>query len=119
MGTRGGPKPERTGAMAAKTDGRRSGVIATPEEAIAEIRAGRFVIVVDDEDRENEGDLVQAAEFVTADSINFMARYGRGLICIAMTGERLDELEIPLMVGQTDNTARYGTAFTRSEEHTS
>ena len=99
-----------------KRDGRRSGVIATPEEAIAEIRAGRFVIVVDDEDRENEGDLVQAAEYVTADSINFMARYGRGLICIAMTGERLDELEIPLMVGQTDNTARYGTAFTISVE---
>ena len=99
-----------------KKAGRRSGVIATPEEAIAEIRAGRLVIVVDDEDRDTEGELVQAAEYVTADSINFMAKHGRGLICIAMTGERLDELEIPLMVGQTENGARYGTAFTISVE---
>ncbi len=94
----------------------RRGGLATIEEGIAEIRAGRFLVVVDDEDRENEGDLVQAAEFVTADSINFMAKHGRGLICIAMTGERLDELKIPLMVGQTENTARYGTAFTMSVE---
>jgi 3,4-dihydroxy 2-butanone 4-phosphate synthase / GTP cyclohydrolase II len=98
------------------TERRRRSGVATVDEAIAEIRAGRFVIVVDDEDRENEGDLVQAAEFVTADSINFMAKYGRGLICIAMPGERLDELQIPLMVGQTENTARYGTAFTMSVE---
>jgi 3,4-dihydroxy 2-butanone 4-phosphate synthase/GTP cyclohydrolase II len=95
--------------------GRRRG-LATIEEGIAEIRAGRFLIVVDDEDRENEGDLIQAAEFVTADSINFMAKHGRGLICISMTAERLDELRIPLMVGQTENTARYGTAFTMSVE---
>ncbi|MGH2604161.1 MAG: 3,4-dihydroxy-2-butanone-4-phosphate synthase, partial [Dehalococcoidia bacterium] len=95
--------------------GRRNG-LATVEEAVAEIRAGRMLIVVDDEDRENEGDLVQAAEFVTADSINFMAKHGRGLICVAMTAQRLDELEIPLMVGQTENTARYGTAFTMSVE---
>jgi len=95
--------------------GRRNRLV-TVEEAVAEIRAGRMLIVVDDEDRENEGDLVQAAEFVTADSINFMAKHGRGLICIAMTAQRLDELEIPLMVGQTENTARYGTAFTMSVE---
>jgi 3,4-dihydroxy 2-butanone 4-phosphate synthase/GTP cyclohydrolase II len=95
--------------------GRRNG-IATVEEGIAEIRAGRFLIVVDDEDRENEGDLVQAAEFVTADSINFMAKHGRGLICISMLPDRLDELNIPLMVGQQSNTARYGTAFTISVE---
>jgi 3,4-dihydroxy 2-butanone 4-phosphate synthase / GTP cyclohydrolase II len=74
------------------------------------------LIVGDDEDRENEGDLIQAAEYVTADSINFMAKHGRGLICISMTGERLDALNIPLMVGQGANTARYGTAFTISVE---
>src|SRR5215211_6819151 len=96
--------------------GRRNSGVASIEEGIAEIRAGRFLIVVDDEDRENEGDLVQAAEYVTADSTNFMAKHGRGLICIAMPGERLDELGVPLMVGQSANTARYGTAFTVSVE---
>src|SRR5262245_36219368 len=95
---------------------RRRNGLASVEEGIAEIRAGRFLIVVDDEDRENEGDLVQAAEFVTADSINFMAKHGRGLICISMTAERLDELQIPLMVGQPVNTSRFGTAFTISVE---
>jgi 3,4-dihydroxy 2-butanone 4-phosphate synthase/GTP cyclohydrolase II len=79
------------------------------EEALAAIRAGRMVIVVDDEDRENEGDLTMAAEMVTPEAINFMARYGRGLICLSMTGERLDELDIPLMVNK--NTTRFGTAF--------
>ena len=102
--------------MAESATRRRRNGLATIDEGIEEIRAGRFLIVVDDEDRENEGDLVQAAEFVTADSINFMAKHGRGLICIAMTGDRLDELKIPLMVGQTANTARYGTAFTISVE---
>jgi 3,4-dihydroxy 2-butanone 4-phosphate synthase / GTP cyclohydrolase II len=77
--------------------------------AIDAIRAGRMVIVVDDEDRENEGDLTIAAEKVTPETINFMARYGRGLICLSMTPERLDELEIPLMVSQ--NTSRFETAF--------
>ncbi len=81
-------------------------------EAIEEIRQGKIIIVVDDEDRENEGDLTIAAEKVTPEAINFMARYGRGLICLAMTGERLDELHVPLMVGQ--NTTKYGTAFTVS-----
>ncbi len=84
------------------------------EDAIEEIRQGRIVIVVDDEDRENEGDLTAAAEKVTPEIINFMARYGRGLICLPMTGERLDHLEIPLMVDE--NTSRYGTAFTVSIE---
>src|SRR5437870_3570426 len=79
------------------------------EDALAEIRAGRMVIVVDDADRENEGDLTIAAEKVSAEAINFMARYGRGLICLSMTPERLDELEIPLMV--RDNTSRFETAF--------
>ncbi|MEP7309922.1 MAG: bifunctional 3,4-dihydroxy-2-butanone-4-phosphate synthase/GTP cyclohydrolase II [Acidobacteriota bacterium] len=79
------------------------------EEAIEAVRAGTLVIVVDDEDRENEGDLTIAAEKVTPEAINFMARFGRGLICLSMTPERLDELEIPLLV--RDNTSRFETAF--------
>jgi 3,4-dihydroxy 2-butanone 4-phosphate synthase / GTP cyclohydrolase II len=86
------------------------GHFATIEEAIEEIRAGRMLVVVDDEDRENEGDLVMAADRITPEAINFMARYGRGLICVPMLGERLDELEIGLMV--RDNTEPHGTAFT-------
>ncbi len=84
---------------------------STIPEAIDDIRAGRMVVVVDDEDRENEGDLTIAAEKVTPDVINFMARHGRGLICLPMTGERLDELRIPLMVQDDENSARFGTAF--------
>jgi 3,4-dihydroxy 2-butanone 4-phosphate synthase / GTP cyclohydrolase II len=84
------------------------------EEAIEDIHQGRIIIVVDDEDRENEGDLTIAASKVTPDAINFMARYGRGLICLAMTGQRLDELHIPMMVGE--NTSKFGTAFTVSIE---
>jgi 3,4-dihydroxy 2-butanone 4-phosphate synthase/GTP cyclohydrolase II len=80
-------------------------------EAIEEIRAGRMLVVVDDEDRENEGDLTIAAEKVTPEAINFMARHGRGLICLPMTGERLDELRIPLMVQDEQNSAKFGTAF--------
>jgi 3,4-dihydroxy 2-butanone 4-phosphate synthase/GTP cyclohydrolase II len=86
----------------------------TIEEAIQDIREGRMVIVVDDEDRENEGDLTLAAEKATPEAINFMIRHGRGLVCAALTVERLDELGIPLMVA--DNTARYGTAFCVSVE---
>ncbi len=86
-----------------------SSPFARIEDAVDAIRAGRMVIVVDDEDRENEGDLTIAAEKITADAINFMARHGRGLICLSMTPERLDELEIPLMVSQ--NTSRFETAF--------
>jgi 3,4-dihydroxy 2-butanone 4-phosphate synthase/GTP cyclohydrolase II len=84
------------------------------EDAIDAIREGRIVIVVDDEDRENEGDLTIAAEKVTPAAINFMARYGRGLICMPMTEERLDELDIPLMVNQ--NTTQFDTAFCVSVE---
>ena len=80
------------------------------EEAVEDIRQGRIVIVVDDEDRENEGDLTAAAEKITPDAINFMAKYGRGLICLALTGARLDELQLPMMVG--NNTSQFGTAFT-------
>ncbi|MFZ5639164.1 MAG: bifunctional 3,4-dihydroxy-2-butanone-4-phosphate synthase/GTP cyclohydrolase II [Bacillota bacterium] len=84
----------------------------TIEEAIEEIRQGRMLVVVDDEDRENEGDLLMAAEKATSDDINFMAMHGRGLICVPMTGERLDELELPAMVGT--NTDSHETAFTVS-----
>jgi 3,4-dihydroxy 2-butanone 4-phosphate synthase/GTP cyclohydrolase II len=82
--------------------------------ALAEIRAGRMVVVVDDEDRENEGDLTLAAEFVTPEAINFMARYGRGLICMTMTEERADHLRLFPMSQQ--NSSRFGTAFTETIE---
>jgi 3,4-dihydroxy 2-butanone 4-phosphate synthase/GTP cyclohydrolase II len=87
---------------------------ASVEEALAAIQAGQMIIVVDDEDRENEGDLTMAAEKVTPEAINFMAKHGRGLICMPMTGERLDALDLPLMVNQ--NSATFGTAFTVSIE---
>jgi len=86
----------------------------TIEEAIEEIREGRMVILVDDEDRENEGDLCMAAEKVTPEAINFMAKYGRGLICLPMTAEKIDALDLPLMVD--NNTSPYGTGFTVSIE---
>jgi len=86
----------------------------TIEEAIEEIREGRIIIVVDDEDRENEGDLTLAAERVSPEAINFMATHGRGLICLSLTGERLDQLNIPMMV--EGNSSRFGTAFTVSIE---
>ncbi|HXG67323.1 MAG TPA: 3,4-dihydroxy-2-butanone-4-phosphate synthase [Blastocatellia bacterium] len=89
---------------------------ATIQEAVEEFRAGRMVIIVDDEDRENEGDLACAAEKVTPEIINFMARFGRGLICLPLTEERLDELQIPLQVSEADNTASRGTAFCVSIE---
>ena len=92
----------------------RSDQFAQIEDAIAAIRAGEMVIVADDEDRENEGDLTMAAEKITPEAINFMAKYGRGLICLAMTPERLDELEIPLMVPK--NSSRFDTAFCVSIE---
>jgi 3,4-dihydroxy 2-butanone 4-phosphate synthase/GTP cyclohydrolase II len=88
--------------------------LATIEEAIDEYRQGRFVIIVDDEQRENEGDLTLAAQYVTPEAINFMARYGRGLICVPMTGQRIDELRIPMMVGRNDS--RFETPFTVSVE---
>jgi 3,4-dihydroxy 2-butanone 4-phosphate synthase/GTP cyclohydrolase II len=87
---------------------------ATVEEAIAEFQAGRFVVLVDDEDRENEGDLAIAAEKATPEAINFMVRFGRGLVCVALTEERCDALELPQMV--SENTSPFGTAFTVSVE---
>ena len=84
------------------------------EQAIGDIKAGKMVILVDDEDRENEGDLTIAAEKVTPEIINFMARYGRGLICLSMTGEKLDKLNLPMMV--KDNTSPFNTGFTVSIE---
>ena len=88
---------------------RRRGPFATIDEAVEAIRAGRMVVVVDDESRENEGDLTMAASKVTPEAINFMARHGRGLICLAMTPERLDQLAIPLEVN--DNSSRRDTAM--------
>ncbi len=85
---------------------------ATVEEAIADYRQGRMVIIVDDEERENEGDLALAAEHVTPEAINFMAMYGRGLVCLTLTGERLDKLQLAPMTQV--NTSRMGTAFTAS-----
>ena len=82
------------------------------EKSLKELRSGRMIVIADDEDRENEGDLMIAAEMVTPEVINFMATYARGLICLAMTGERLDQLELGPMV--LHNTANLGTAFTVS-----
>ncbi len=84
------------------------------EAALEDIRQGKMVILVDDEDRENEGDLAMAAELVTPEAVNFMAREGRGLICLSLTEERADELDLPLMV--QENTSSFGTAFTVSIE---
>jgi 3,4-dihydroxy 2-butanone 4-phosphate synthase/GTP cyclohydrolase II len=86
----------------------------TIEEAIENIKEGKMVILVDDEDRENEGDLCMAAEKVTPEAINFMAKFGRGLICLPMTAEKIDSLDLPLMVD--NNTSPYGTGFTVSIE---
>jgi len=88
--------------------------LASIKEAIEEYRKGRFVVIVDDESRENEGDLTLPGQFVTPEAINFMARYGRGLICVPLAGDRIDELGIPMMVGR--NESRFGTPFTVSVE---
>src|SRR5215471_2378191 len=85
---------------------------STVEEAVEEIRNGRMIVLVDDEDRENEGDLAMAAEKITPDAINFMAKYGRGLICLPLTEDRCDELHLPLM--SPINTSVHGTAFTEA-----
>jgi len=84
---------------------------ATISEALEEIRQGRMVIIVDDEDRENEGDLCCAAEKVTPEIINFMAQYGRGLICLSLTEERCEQLQLSLQVGERENDSPFGTAF--------
>src|ERR1035437_1772469 len=98
----------------------------TIDEAIEDLRNGKLIIVVDDEDRENEGDFIAAAEKITPEMVNFMASEGRGLICVPLTEERCDELELDMMV--TRNTSLHDTPFTvsldavdegRSEEHTS
>jgi len=86
--------------------------ISSIKEAIEDFRQGKFLIIVDDEDRENEGDFVTAADFITPEKINFMAKHGRGLICVSMTGERLDTLDLRPMV--SDNTSKMGTPFTIS-----
>src|SRR5713226_4334383 len=98
----------------AKGARKREGPFARVEEAVDAIRAGKIVIVVDDENRENEGDLTIAAEKITPEAVNFMARHGRGLICLPMTPERLDALDVPLMVSQ--NSSRFDTAFCVSIE---
>ena len=82
------------------------------DEVIEDIKAGKMIILVDDEDRENEGDLTMAAEAVTPEAINFMATHGRGLICLTMSPDIIDQLKLPMMV--TDNQSPYGTGFTVS-----
>src|SRR2546427_13265185 len=105
---RGSPKesPTRPKVVAARS------AFATVPEAIDDIKRGRMVIVVDDEDRENEGDLTIAAQLCTPEDVAFIREYASGVICVPMTGERLDALELPQMV--TRNAARLGTAFTVS-----
>jgi 3,4-dihydroxy 2-butanone 4-phosphate synthase/GTP cyclohydrolase II len=102
-------KRKKTPIKIAKGARRHASPFASIEDAVEAFRAGKIIIVVDDEGRENEGDLTIAAERVTPEAINFRARYGRGLICLSMTAERLDELQIPLLV--RDNTSRFETAF--------
>ena len=102
-------KRKKTPIKIAKGASRNPGPFARVEDAIDAFRDGKIIIVVDDEGRENEGDLTIAADKVTPEAINFLARYGRGLICLSMTPERLDELQIPLLV--RDNTSRFETAF--------
>src|SRR6202050_4334495 len=96
------------------SDTRTTTPFATIEEALEEIRAGRMIVVCDDEGRENEGDLTMAAQFATPEAINFMAKEGRGLICLALTGRRCDELGLELMAAK--NESRFETAFTFSIE---
>lgn len=91
---------------------KKAAVFSTVPEALEDLKAGKMIIVVDDEDRENEGDFVMAASKVTAESVNFMAKYGRGMICVPTTGERLEELGLPMMVER--NTSKHATAFTVS-----
>ncbi|MCX5902045.1 MAG: 3,4-dihydroxy-2-butanone-4-phosphate synthase, partial [Proteobacteria bacterium] len=88
--------------------------VAKVKKAIEEIKKGKMVILCDDEDRENEGDLAMAAEKVTPEAVNFMAKYGRGLICLSLTGEKVQQLDLPLMVHASTNTSAFQTAFTVS-----
>ena len=107
----GGPCASRSAGLN-HNENRFDRPFATVETALRELSAGRMIVVVDEEDRENEGDLMMAAEMITPEAVNFMATQGRGLICLAMAGERLDQLELDPMV--SDNTALGGTAFTVS-----
>ncbi|MFK7856864.1 MAG: 3,4-dihydroxy-2-butanone-4-phosphate synthase [Granulosicoccus sp.] len=91
-------------------------ILSSVESALEAYRLGQMVIIVDDEDRENEGDLVLAADFVTPEAINFMVTHGRGLVCLAMRGALLDRLQIPMMVPQAQNRSGFGTGFTLSVE---
>jgi 3,4-dihydroxy 2-butanone 4-phosphate synthase / GTP cyclohydrolase II len=93
-----------------------SDVVVPIEAALADIRAGRMVVLVDDEDRENEGDLCMAAEKATPEAINFMARFGRGLVCLPLTEEQIDRLRLGMMVPDAENSSGFGTAFTVSIE---
>jgi 3,4-dihydroxy 2-butanone 4-phosphate synthase/GTP cyclohydrolase II len=106
--------PENMSNLRIAKGSKKPSPFAAIEDAVKAIREGRMIIVVDDEDRENEGDLTIAAEKITPEAINFMAKHGRGLICLSMTGERLDQLEIPLMVEK--NTTTFNTAFCVSVE---
>src|SRR4051812_36022383 len=101
-----GQRPKRTALAIAPP---KNSPFARIEDAVEAVRRGKMIIIVDDADRENEGDLMIAAEKATPEAINFMARHGRGLICLSMTPERLDALDIPLMVSQ--NSSRFDTAF--------
>ena len=101
-------------AVVSDNAGDPAGAISPIDEIVAELSTGRMVVVVDDEDRENEGDLLMAADFVCAEAINFMARFGRGLICLTLTQERCSQLKLPLMVAS--NGTRHGTNFTVSIE---
>jgi len=105
---------ERNGKNDDEKTGREEFQFDTIEDAVESYRRGEMIIIADDEDRENEGDLAIAAEFITPEAINFMSKFGRGLICLSMTDKRLDELQIPLMVEK--NTASFGTAFCVSIE---
>ena len=108
------PRSVRTRRRGPKSIAGRQGPFAPVAEAVDAIKNGQMIIIVDDEDRENEGDLTIAADKVTPEAINFMAKFGRGLVCMPMTGERLDELQIPMMVSR--NTSRFETAFAVSIE---
>src|SRR3954449_12979791 len=106
--------PAAPGREAEEAAGSGSGVFSTIEDALEDIRRGRMVVVCDDETRENEGDLTMAAQFATPEAVNFMAKHGRGLICLSLTGERCDELGLDLMAAK--NESPFNTAFTISVE---
>jgi len=110
------PSAAKAPAALRRAPGEPGSALSSIDEALADIRAGKMVILVDDEDRENEGDLCMAAEAVTPEAINFMAMYGRGLICLALDEPQLTKLKLNMMVPDHENSASYGTAFTVSIE---